>query len=212
MEADYAEKLKWLRDRFAENGPALVGGRASSAVETGRPRHKKLVDMAMSDVHLARWRFGVACLALHVPDEKVFAALPGFEPVRPIFVIGYRPRPFLPGLLTLGKVDPKEWIEAQLEQCRVHLEGEVKLARERYQLKPPARHRTREFDLAERYLVTVRQRMLSHTYKDIAMDHTQPLPEGEDEIKLAASRLRGIVRDVCEEVSFGKTPTYPAVG
>jgi hypothetical protein len=169
-------------------------------------------------VQVARQRFLLACAVLGVPHEQIAQALPGWNPGAagcvPNRRLAYYPDDDphdRPETEPYYFRHPERWMKAQMERYKSYLEAELKKA-EQYKADAAgrgtvvvtrphtARHRTRELDLAERYFVAVRHKVLGHRYADIAVDHTRPRPNTALEMERAVSRLRVVVCAVCKEV------------
>jgi hypothetical protein len=191
MQSDYGARLKWLRSNFAKEPRAVWKYGATE----------------YTDVQINRRRFALACLALDVPDEEITAALPGFDPD----IKGLHPRwtpknPPSPEPYVFG-ADPDEYIEDQVRKYRTYLKNEVQQAHQRFaQLgaERPARHRNRELDLAARYFITVRRKILKHSYSVIELDHVKPLPNSAAESRKAASLLKFTVHEIASAVRLGE--------
>jgi hypothetical protein len=109
--------------------------------------------------------------------------------------------------------DKHVWIEKKVERYKAYLERELeqadawladalkdgKVSERLVFLNRRPRHRDRKLDLAEKYLVTVRRKILGHSYKDIAMDHVRPKPRTAKQMATAVNRLKSTVRAVWHE-------------
>jgi hypothetical protein len=192
MESGYAERLESLRVQFAAfKEPPCVAEDAPAEFK---------------DVQVARRRFVLACLALDVPDGEITAALPGFNPDIPVLrpAWSFSEKPFFPERYFLD-VNPDVYVALQLKRFETYLRNELSKARGRYvemKLKRPAPHRTNKLDLAGRYFVTVRRKILKHTYAEIALDHIRPQPETEKQLRAAENRLKSAVHAVVSEVKL----------
>jgi hypothetical protein len=194
MQTDYAEKLEQLRTWLS----IFREPHAVTATEG--------VPSAFTDVQIARRRFVLACLALDVPDEQITAAVPGFDPDIP----GLRPvwtpsTPFSPEPYVLD-LDPEKYVASQLRKCDSYLHNEVRQAHERFvklKLSRPPAHRRRKLDLALRYFITVRHKLLQHSYAVIVYDHINPQPETAEQMAAAENRVRVAVHAVVQDVRLG---------
>lgn len=191
----YAEMLDGLRRQFEAWELAKIAG-----------------------VEGARLRLLLACTVLNVPEEQIRKLIPGVDelcrchPRRraayyPDKAIRPDPEPYYFG------DEPAVWMKKNMEQYRAYLEGEMKKAdayksdalqigkiRERtIYIECRPRHRDRKVDLAEKFFVTVRQKILGHSYKDIALDHSRPRPTTQRQLETAVNRLKQTVRSVWQE-------------
>jgi hypothetical protein len=195
MLSEYAEALEELRAWLAQfKQPDFVK-------EDGPP--------PFTNVQVARRRFALACVALNVPDAQIDAALPGFDPDIRRLSPRWIPKTFAPGPFVLGR-SPEEYIKSEIQRFEQYLREQVEQARRQcvqVGLRKPPQHRITGLDVAERYFVTVRKRILNHRYSEIAHDHVTPTPKTERELAKAENRLKGVVHAVSEEVRFGQNLT-----